>query len=176
MEFDTRLDIRESIAYPKRWQPKANPRVPFAKYPHMPTIPHRDKEGKLTGKANVPIYDAMKQPIIWATAREETEWLLNHPEEAKLIAEAKAAEKTPNYGTEHQLSASQDENKRLKAERDSAEKTAQLAMDELEAAKAELAALRAKKAGEGPASDQPAKLDMRTKAGREAARAAQGQE
>ena len=90
MEADHRLDMRESIAYPKRWTQKMNPPVPFQRYPHMPLIQHRNDKGELTGKADTPIYDKNRQPLIWASARDEAEWLEANPKEAVLIAESKA--------------------------------------------------------------------------------------
>ena len=172
MEFDPTLDIREAIAYPKRWQAKANPPVPYQKYPHRPLIQHRDDKGELTGKANVPIFDKQGQPLIWQSARDEVEWLKDHPKEASLIAEAKAAAPVTLDTATSQLAATNDKNKRLEAERDESDRKAQQAMDELAAAKAELAAMR-KVREVGSDTEKPSKLDMRTKEGRAAAKAAE---
>jgi hypothetical protein len=181
MDADHKLDMRESIAYPKRWTPKMNPPVPYQAYPKMPLIQHKDDKGALTGKADVPIYDQNRQPLIWANAREETEWLNANPKEAVLIAEANANKPQTLDNATHELAASKDSNKRLKAERDELDRKANQALDELAAAKAELAAMRQAKAGKEVKEDlaksdmdddSPHKLDMRTKAGRAAAKLA----
>jgi hypothetical protein len=164
-------DIRENIAYPKKWQPKANPIVPFKEYPKMPLVKHRDAKGVLTGKADAPLYDTLKQPIIFENARAEAEWLEDHPKEAALIAAAQLdAPMSPDKlaATSDALRATQDRLEGAKAEIE--EKDGQLAdaLAELAAAKALLASRKAE-------GDEKPKLDMRTKEGREAAKlAAQG--
>ena len=158
MEADTRFDIRESIAYPKRYQPKANPRVAYQRYPHMPL-----------GPGNKPFLDILKQPVIWADARAEKEWLDSHPDEAAKIAEheAEKANNSPRVTNAEQKAAIlSDENTRLKSERDKSESMNQVLLEELEAAKAQLAAAR---------KDQAAKVDGRSKEAR-AARAAEATE
>lgn len=164
------LDIRESIAYPKRWQAKANPIVPFKEYPKMPLVKARDAKGDLTGKADVPLYDSLKQPIIFENARAELEWLADHPKEAGWIAEAKAdAPMSPDKlaATSDALRATQDRLEGAKAELEEKDSALQDALNELAAAKALLASRNQ--------SDGDKKLDMRTKEGREAAKlAAQG--
>lgn len=167
-------DIRENIAYPKKWQPKANPIVPFKEYPKMPLVPHRDAKGVLTNKAPVPILDVLKQPVVFATARDEAEWLAEHPEEAAEIAEVKASALPPLDKLEASndaLRAVTDRLQGAKAEIEQKDGELAEALAQLESAKLELAAARAKKAAEG---DGEKKLDMRTKEGREAAKAAQG--
>jgi hypothetical protein len=164
MDADLKFDIRETIAYPKRWTPKMNPRVPYARYPHMPL-----------GLGNKPFLDTLNHPIVWANARDEKEWLEAHPKEALQIAEHRAATSNVRTNNDTDLENLKDAHKRVEAERDSLEKSQSMILDELEAAKAELAALRSerlKKATDGSSE----KLDMRTKAGREAAaKAAQGE-
>jgi hypothetical protein len=164
------LDIRENIAYPKKWQAKANPIVPFKEYPKMPLVKHRDAKGELTGKADCPLYDTLKQAITFESARAEAEWLTDHPKEAALIAEAEAdAVPSPNKlkDTSDALKATQDRLKGAKAEIEEKDGALAEALAELAAAKALLAAKKA--------DDGEKKLDMRTKEGREAAKlAAQG--
>ncbi len=173
MEADPKVDIRESLAYPKRWQAKANPRVPYAPYPKMPLIHDRNpKTGELTGKADVPIYDKQRQPLIFESARAEADWLAKNPKEAALIAEAKSdapptADKLAD--TSRELTATKDTNKRLQSEIDAKDTQLADALAQLEAAKIELAAKRAAKAQEG---SDGGKIDMRTKEGRELARLA----
>ena len=174
------LDIRENLAYYKAWQPKAHSPKPFKEYPKMPLVPHRyekdhvvegktvGRKGELSGKAPVPVLDSMKKPIVFASARDEAEWLAEHPEEAAEIAEVVAA----TLPALDKLAAS---NQALQAVTDRlvgakaeiAEKDSALAeaLAQLESAKLALAAQRRAKA------DEPAKLDMRTKEGREAAAA-----
>ena len=165
------LDIRESIAYPKKWQPKANPPVAYKEYPKMPLVPHKDAKGALTDKAPVPILDTFKQPIVFANAREEAEWLTDHPEHAADIAEVEAgrAPATDKLEASNQaLQAVTDRLKGAKAEIQEKDTALADALAQLESAKLELAAARAKKAAGETGGD---KLDMRTKAGREAAAA-----
>lgn len=163
-------DIRENIAYPKKWQAKANPIVPFKEYPKMPLVKHRDAKGVLTGKADCPLYDTLKQPIIFENARSEMEWLEAHPKEADLIAEALAdAPMSPNKlaATSDALKATQDRLAGTKLELEEKDDALKAALDELAAAKALLAARKSTNEDGSP------KLDMRTKEGREAAKAAQ---
>ncbi len=166
MDADLKTDIREVIAYPKRWTPKMNPRVPYKAYPKMPMVKARDAKGELTGKADVPILDSKKKPVIFANARAEQEWLAKHPKEAALIAEAKA-DAPPSLDkladTSRELTASKDTNKRLQGEIDAKDTQLADALAQLEAAKLELAAKRAAKAQEG---SDGGKIDMRTKEGR----------
>lgn len=161
------LDIREHIAYPKRWQPKANPIVPFKEYPKMPLVKHRDAKGELTGKADAPLYDTMKQPIVFENARAEAEWLSDHPKEAALIAEAQA-DAVPSMNkltaTSDALKATQDRLAGAKAEIEEKDSALADALSELAAAKALLASRKV------DTGDK--KLDMRTKEGREAAKVA----
>jgi len=170
MDADLKLDIRETIAYPKRWTPKMNPRIAYKAYPKMPLVKHRDKTGELTGKADCPILDSMKQPVIFADARAEAAWLAKHPKEAALIAEAKA-DAPPSLDkladTSRELVATKDSNKRLQSEIDAKDTQLADALAQLEAAKLELAAKRAAKADIG---SDGGKIDMRTKEGRELAR------
>jgi hypothetical protein len=166
MEFDHTRDIREGIALPKRWQPKANPRVPYQKYPRIPyRAAGKDEKGPVFFK------DATGQPVIFKTARDEAEWLELHPVEARQIAEYEdsltSSRKVDNATLRNE--ELEDELKRTKAARDEMERTAQAALDELETMKAQL---RAKRALEN--SDAP-KLDMRTKEGRAAAARAAGE-
>lgn len=178
------LDIRENIAYPKKWQPKANPPVPYKEYPKMPLVQDRyaadvmdgkeikHKKGDLTGKADSPLYDTLKQPITFENARAEAEWLAEHPKEAAWIAEAQAASApAPDRlaSTSDALRATQDRLAGTKAELEEKDTALQSALDELAAAKALLATRKAE------SGDGEKKLDMRTKEGREAAKlAAQG--
>ena len=156
------VDIRANIALPKRWQAGANPRVPYQKYPR---IPYRAAVGK-DEKTPVFFKDAVGQPVVFKTARDEAEWLEKHPVEARQIAEYEEsltpAGRSDNASIRNE--ALEDENARLRAERDELERNAQAALDELETMKAQL---RAKRAVEGEA-----KIDMRTKEGRAAAKAA----
>ena len=172
MQLDVPLDIRENLAYYKAWQPKAHPPIPFKEYPKMPLVPARDKAGKLTGKAPVPILDTFKNPIVFATPRDEAEWLAEHPEEAADIAEVKSSA-MPSLdkleASNQALQAVTDRLQGAKAEIEEKDSALAEALAQLESAKLELAAARAKKSSEG-------KLDMRTKEGREAAAAAKAAE
>lgn len=163
-------DMRKFIAFPNAWTEDENPPVPFKEYPKMPLVQHRDAKGELTGKANVPLYDTMKQPIIFETARAEAEWLADHPKEAAWIAEAQA-EAEPAHdklgATSDALRATQDRLEGAKADLEAKDGELQDALAELAAAKA-LLATRKDTGGDK-------KMDMRTKEGREAAKlAAQG--
>ena len=164
MDTNPLQDMREYIAMPKRWQAKANPPVPFKEYPKMPLVHHRDSKGVLTGKADVPLYDTKKQPIIFQNAREEADWLEAHPREAEWIAEAKmdaipAADKLA--ATSDHLRATQDRLKGSEAELEAKDGELSEALAQLAAAKAELAAAKAaKQSGD--------KIDKRTKEYREA--------
>ena len=153
-EFIPGVDIRAAIAYPKRWQAKANPRVPYAKYPRIPY-----KLGTEKDRGPVFFKDASGNPVIFKTAREEAEWLERHPVEARLIAEYEEsltpAGKSDNATLRNEVL--EDELSRVKADRDRMEAQAQAALDELETMKAQL---RAKRSEE--------KIDMRTKEGRAA--------
>ena len=156
------VDIRAGIALPKRWQAAANPRVPYQKYPRIPyRAAGKDEKGP------VPFKNAAGQLVIFKTARDEAEWLEQHPVEARQIAEYEEsltpAGKSDNASIRNE--ALQDELNRVKAERDRMEANAQAALDELETAKAQLRAKRA-------VDESAPKLDMRTKEGRAAARAA----
>jgi hypothetical protein len=168
MQLEIPTDIRENIAYFKKWKDatKAQAMRPFSEYPKMPLVPARDKAGKLTGKAPVPIFDTFKQPIVFATARDEAEWLADHPEEASEIAEIEAgrAPATDKLEASNQaLQAVTDRLKGAKAEIDEKDAALAEALAQLETAKLQLAAKRR--------ADDPDKLDMRTRAGREAAAA-----
>lgn len=159
-EFIPGVDIRSGIAYPNRWQAKANPRVPYQKYPRIPyRAAGKDEKGPVFFK------DAAGQPLIFKTARDEADWLEQHPVEARQIAEYEEgltpAGRSDNASVRNE--ALEDELRRMKAKLDQSESSAQAALDELETAKAQL---RAKRASEGE------KLDMRTKEGRAAAKAA----
>jgi hypothetical protein len=160
-EFIPGVDIRAGIALPKRWQAGANPRVPYQKYPRIPyRAAGKDEKGPVFFK------DAVGQPVVFKTARDEAEWLEKHPVEARQIAEYEEsltpAGKSDNASIRNE--ALEDENARLRADRDRMEQSAQAALDELEMLKAQL---RAKRAAEGEG-----KIDMRTKEGRAAAKAA----
>ena len=157
------VDIRAAIALPKRWQAAANPRVPYQKYPRiLYRAAGKDERGPVSFK------DAAGQPVIFKTAKDEADWLERHPVEARQIAEYEEgltpAGKSDNATLRNE--ALEDELKRLRARLDQSEESAQAALDELETAKAQL---RAKKALEGSGGD---KIDMRTKEGRAAAKAA----
>lgn len=177
------LDIRENMAYPKKWQPKANPPVPYREYPKMPLVQDRyaadvmdgkevkHKKGDLTGKADSPLFDTLKQPIVFENARAEAEWLAEHPKEAAWIAETRAASApVPDrlVATSDALKATQDRLDGAKAEIGEKDIALQAALDELAAAKALLATRKTE-------SDGEKKLDMRTKEGRAAAEAAKAQ-
>lgn len=167
-------DMRRFIAFPNAWTEDENPPVPFKEYPLMPLVLARDAKGELTGKANVPLYDTMKRPIIFANAREEAEWLSEHPKEAARIAEAKmeAAPAHDQLGaTSDALRATQDRLNGAKAEIAEKDESLAEALAQLASAKAELAAAKAAKQG----GDGEKKLDMRTKEGRAAAEAAKAQ-
>jgi hypothetical protein len=181
------LDIRENMAYPKKWQAKANPAVPYREYPKMPLVAHRyakdlvidgkviGKRGELSGKAPVPILDTFKQPIVFASARDEAEWLADHPEEAAEIAEAEETRAAPLdklKASNEALQAVTDRLQSAKAELEQKDTALADAFAQLESAKLELTAARAKRAAETAG----AKLDMRTKEGREAAAAAKAAE
>lgn len=179
MYMEPPLDMRENIAYYKAWQPKAHPPKPFAEYPKMPLVPHRwekdvknddgivvGKKGEFSGKAPVPIFDTFKQPIVFATARDEMEWLVDHPDEALQIAEVEASRVPATdklIASNQALQAVTDRLQSAKAEIDDKDKQLADALAQLETAKLQLAAKRVA---------DPAKLDMRTKEGREAAAAA----
>jgi hypothetical protein len=173
-------DIRENIAYFKKWKDatKAQAMRPFSEYPKMPLVPARwakdtavdgkiiGKKGELSGKAPVPIFDTFKQPIVFATARDEAEWLADHPAEAAEIAEIEAGlvPATDKLEASNQaLQAVTDRLKGAKAEIEQKDTALAEALAQLETAKLQLAAKRREA--------DPAKLDMRTKEGREAAAA-----
>ncbi len=163
-------DQRKFIAYPNAWTEEENPPVPFKEYPKMPLVQHRDAKGELTGKADVPLYDSLKQPIIFESPRAEAEWLADHPKEASWIAEAKMmAAPSPDRlaATGDALRATQDRLAGAKAELETKDGELSDALAQLASAKAELAAAKAAKQPEGEK-----KLDMRTKEGREAAKRA----
>lgn len=178
-------DMRRFIAYPNAWTEDENPPVPFKEYPLMPLVLDRyaadvkegleikHRKGDLTGKANSPLYDTMKQPIIFQNARDEAEWLSEHPKEAAWIAEAKM-EAVPAHdqlgATSDALRATQDRLNGAKAEIAEKDESLADALAQLASAKAELAAAKAAKQ-----SDGEKKLDMRTKEGRAAAEAAKAQ-
>lgn len=158
-------DMRRFIAYPNVWTEDENPPQPFKEYPKQPLVQHRDAKGELTGKPNVPLYDTLKQPIEFANARAEAEWLSEHPKEAAWIAEAQAdAVPSPDKlaATSDALKATQDRLAGTKAELEEKDTALQAALDELAAAKLKLATRREGEGGEK-------KLDMRTKEGRAAA-------
>jgi hypothetical protein len=178
MQTDVPLDIRESCAYFKAWQPKAHPPKPYQEYPKMPLVPARwakdtaldgkiiGRKGELSGKAPVPILDTFHQPIVFATARDEVEWLMEHPEHAAEIAEVEAARAPASDKLVAALEANQaisDRLKGAKAELEEKDTALAEALAQLETAKLQLAAKRR--------TDDPDKIDMRTKAGREAAAA-----
>ena len=166
------LDIRDSLAFPKKWQAKNHPPIPYKEYPKMPLVPHRDAKGQLTGKAPVPILDTFRQPIIFQSARDEAEWLAGHATEAAEIAEAEVTKAVPLdklRASNEALQAVTDRLQGTKAELEQKDEALAEALAQLESAKFELAAARAKRATEG-------KLDMRTKEGREAAAAAKAAE
>lgn len=159
MEQDHKIDMRESIAYPKAYQPKQHPRKPYARYPHMPL-----QDG------NKPFFDATKNAVVWKDARHEAEWLEAHPKEAELIAMWADEQATVNHRPDNVTQRAahlEDANKRLTEERNAAEKATRDALEELEVAKAQLRAKRA--------SEDGGKLDMRTKEGRAAAKATAGE-
>lgn len=175
------LDIRKKLAYYKAWEPEAHPPKPFSEYPKMPLVPARwakdvaidgkiiGKKSELSGKAPVPILDTFKQPIVFATARDEVEWLLEHPEEAAEIAEVEAARAPASDKLVAALEANQaisDRLKGAKAELEQKDTALAEALAQLETAKLQLAAKR-REGGETGGE----KIDMRTKAGREAAAA-----
>ena len=154
-------DMRPFIAFPSRWTEDENPPVAFKEYPKMPLVQHRDAKGDLTGKADCPLFDEFKQPIIFENARAEAEWLEDHPKEAAWIAEAKmaAAPAHDRFGaTSDALKATQDRLDGTKAELDAKDGELQDALAELKAAKALLAS---RKESEG-------KIDKRTKEYKEA--------
>lgn len=156
------VDIRAGIALPKRWQAAANPRVPYQKYPR---IPYRAAVGK-DEKTPVLFKDAVGQLVVFKTARDEAEWLEAHPAEAVQIAEYEATLSSPGKSNNAMIrnEALEDENKRMRARLAEMESEQSAALDELEAAKAQLRAKRA--------AESEGKLDMRTKEGRAAAKAA----
>jgi hypothetical protein len=164
-------DMRKFIAYPNAWTEDENPIVAYKAYPKMPLVHHRDAKGELTGKADVPLYDTMKQPIIFENARAETEWLAEHPKEAALIAEAKmnAAEPLDKLEASNDaLRVATDRLQDVKGELDQKDSELSDALAQLASAKAELAA-----SGAAKQSGEP-KIDKRTKEYREAHKTAEG--
>jgi hypothetical protein len=158
-------DMRRFIAYPNRWTEDENPIVPYKAYPKMPLVHHRDAKGELTGKADVPLYDTMKQPIVFENARAEAEWLTEHPKEAAMIAEAKAdtAEPHDKLGASNDaLRLATDRLQDAKVEIDQKDSELSEALAQLAAAKLELAARKNVQQGES------GKIDKRTKEYREA--------
>lgn len=183
MQLDVPRDIRKKLAYYRAWEEDKHPPIPFKEYPKMPLVPARHakdivvdgkvigKKGELSGKAPVPIYDQFKQPIVFASARDEAEWLADHPEEAAEIAEAETEKAVPLdklKASNDALQAVTDRLQGAKAEIAQKDDALAEALAQLESAKMELAAARAKRASEAAGGE---KLDMRTKAGREAAAA-----
>ena len=161
-------DMRKFLAFPNRWTEEENPPVPYKAYPKMPLVHHRDAKGELSGKADVPLYDSMKQPIIFENARAEAQWLSEHPKEAALIAEAKvnAAEPHDKLGASNDaLRLATDRLQDVKGELDQKDSELSDALAQLASAKAELAASRAASKAENPSE---AKIDKRTKEYREA--------
>lgn len=167
-------DIRPYVALPKDWQPegkhnRANKMLGHKQYPRMPLVPN-SKEGR----APEPIYldrERLK-PLIFQTARDETEWLKANPEKAALIAEVDAQASGPAHdkleASNKAMRAAAAKIDELSTERNSLEQETSDLRDQLAAAKAELeAALAQRKGASAQVQDEDAvETPVRKKPGR----------